>query len=230
MSERFFIDTLPLGNQAVLKGDEARHLTRVLRAKIGDAVRLFNGRGSEWPAQVVQIGRDTVSLEIGTACVDRPSDSRLLTVAAALPKGDRQKWMVEKLTELGVGRLSPLATTRGVAEATAGAQARLERGVIEACKQCGRNTLMEVAAGHTLDQLLAAIPAGTYGLIAHPGGSPLNTGALRAATAVLALVGPEGGFTDDELVAADRSGLVSVSLGPHILRVETAAISLAAQF
>ncbi|MCX7404760.1 MAG: RNA methyltransferase RsmE [Planctomycetaceae bacterium] len=230
MSERFFIDTLPLGNQAVLKGDEARHLTRVLRAKIGDAVRLFNGRGSEWPAQVVQIGRDTVSLEIGAACVDRPSDSRLLTVAAALPKGDRQKWMVEKLTELGVGRLIPLATTRGVAEATAGAQARLERGVIEACKQCGRNTLMEVAAGHTLDQLLAAIPAGTYGLIAHPGGSPLNTGALRAATAVLALVGPEGGFTDDELVAADRSGLVRVSLGPHILRVETAAISLAAQF
>ena len=230
MSERFFIDTLPLGNQAVLKGDEARHLTRVLRAKIGDAVRLFNGRGSEWPAQVVQIGRDTVSLEIGTACVDSPSDSRLLTVAAALPKGDRQKWMVEKLTELGVGRLIPLATTRGVAEATAGAQARLERGVIEACKQCGRNTLMEVAAGHTLDQLLAAIPAGTYGLIAHPGGSPLNTGALRAATAVLALVGPEGGFTDDELVAADRSGLVRVSLGPHILRVETAAISLAAQF
>ncbi len=230
MSERFFIDTLPLGNQAVLKGDEARHLTRVLRAKIGDAVRLFNGRGSEWPAQVVQIGRDTVSLEIGAACVDSPSDSRLLTVAAALPKGDRQKWMVEKLTELGVGRLIPLATTRGVAEATAGAQARLERGVIEACKQCGRNTLMEVAAGHTLDQLLAAIPAGTYGLIAHPGGSPLNTGALRAATAVLALVGPEGGFTDDELVAADRSGLVRVSLGPHILRVETAAISLAAQF
>ena len=230
MSERFFIDTLPLGNQAVLKGDEARHLTRVLRAKIGDAVRLFNGRGSEWPAQVVQIGRDTVSLEIGAACVDSPSDFRLLTVAAALPKGDRQKWMVEKLTELGVGRLIPLATTRGVAEATAGAQARLERGVIEACKQCGRNTLMEVAAGHTLDQLLAAIPAGTYGLIAHPGGSPLKTGALRAATAVLALVGPEGGFTDDELVAADRSGLVRVSLGPHILRVETAAISLAAQF
>ncbi len=230
MSERFFIDTLPLGNQAVLQGDEARHLTRVLRAKIGEAVRLFNGRGSEWPAQVVQIGRDTVSLEIGAACVDRPSDSRLLTVAAALPKGDRQKWMVEKLTELGVGRLIPLATTRGVAEATAGAQARLERGVIEACKQCGRNTLMEVAAGHTLDQLLAAIPAGTYGLIAHPGGSPLNTGALRAATAVLALVGPEGGCTDDELVAADRSGLVRVSLGPHILRVETAAISLAAQF
>lgn len=230
MSERFFIDTLPLGNQAVLKGDEARHLTRVLRAKIGDAVRLFNGRGSEWPAQVVQIGRDTVSLEIGAACVDSPSPSRLLTVAAALPKGDRQKWMVEKLTELGVGRLIPLATTRGVAEATAGAQARLERGVIEACKQCGRNTLMEVAAGHTLDQLLAAIPAGTFGLIAHPGGSPLNTGALRAATAVLALVGPEGGFTDDELVAADRSGLVRVSLGPHILRVETAAISLAAQF
>ena len=142
MSERFFIDTLPLGNQAVLKGDEARHLTRVLRAKIGDAVRLFNGRGSEWPAQVVQIGRDTVSLEIGAACVDRPSDSRLLTVAAALPKGDRQKWMVEKLTELGVGRLIPLATTRGVAEATA----------IEHARELLRDSQGKVAKGQSSDK------------------------------------------------------------------------------
>jgi 16S rRNA (uracil1498-N3)-methyltransferase len=138
--------------------------------------------------------------------------------------------MAEKLTELGAARLVPLETTRGVAEATASAQARLERVVIEACKQCGRNTLMEIAAGRPLDRLLAEVPAGACVVIAHPGGKPLAADIVPAtATAMLALVGPEGGFTDDELITADRAGAIRVSLGPHILRVETAAIALAAR-
>jgi 16S rRNA (uracil1498-N3)-methyltransferase len=138
--------------------------------------------------------------------------------------------MVEKLTELGAARLVPLETTRGVAEATASAQARLERVVIEACKQCGRNTLMEIAAGRPLDRLLAEVPAGACVVIAHPGGAPLDVATMPpTATAMLALVGPEGGFTDDELCIADRAGVIRISLGPHILRVETAAIALAAR-
>ena len=107
---------------------------------------------------------------------------------------------------------------------------RLARGVIEACKQCGRNTLMEIATGRTLAQLLDQMPSGSYGLIAHPCGSPLDRTAMAEATEVIAMVGPEGGFTDEELAAAEQAGLVRVSLGPHILRVETAAISLAALF
>jgi 16S rRNA (uracil1498-N3)-methyltransferase len=138
--------------------------------------------------------------------------------------------MVEKLTELGAARLLPLETTRGVAEATASAQARLERVVIEACKQCRRNTLMEIAAGRPLDRLLAEVPAGACVVIADPGGRPLDTAnAPPATTAMIALVGPEGGFTDDELCMADRAGVIRISLGPHILRVETAAIALAAR-
>ena len=89
---------------------------------------------------------------------------------------------------------------------------------------------MEIATGHTLAQLLDEMPSGTYGLIAHPDGSPLDRTAMAETTGVIAMVGPEGGFTDDELAAAERAGLTRVSLGPHILRVETAAISLAAHF
>ena len=230
MSERFFITTQPAGDRAVLEGDEARHLTRVLRAKVGDTVSLFDGRGREWPARVASLGRDRVELDTTEPTVDPVPVAIPLTLAVALPQGDRQKWMVEKLTELGAARLVPLETTRGVAEATASAQARLERVVIEACKQCGRNTLMEIAAGHPLKRLLAEVPAGACVVIAHPDGTPLDVAAIpTTATEIIALVGPEGGFTDEELGVADRAGVIRISLGPHILRVETAAIALAAR-
>lgn len=230
MSERFFITTQPAGDHAVLEGDEARHLTRVLRAKVGDTVSLFDGRGREWPARVASLGRDRVELDTTEPTVDPVPVAIPLTLAVALPKGDRQKWMVEKLTELGAARLVPLETTRGVAEATASAQARLERVVIEACKQCGRNTLMEIAAGRPLERLLAEVPAGACVVIAHPGGRSLDVAAIpTTATEIIALVGPEGGFTDEELGTADRAGVIRISLGPHILRVETAAIALAAR-
>lgn len=230
MSERFFITTQPAGDRAVLEGDEARHLTRVLRAKVGDTVSLFDGRGREWPARVASLGRDRVELDTTEPTVDPVPVAIPLTLAVALPKGDRQKWMVEKLTELGAARLVPLETTRGVAEATASAQARLERVVVEACKQCGRNTLMEIAAGRPLERLLAEVPAGGCVVIAHPGGRSLDVAAIpTTATEIIALVGPEGGFTDEELGTADRAGVIRISLGPHILRVETAAIALAAR-
>ena len=113
MSERFFITTPPDGDRAVLAGDEARHLTRVLRAKVGDTVSLFDGTGREWPARVASLGRDRVELDTGKPAIDSLPSEIPLTLAVALPKGDRQKWMVEKLTELGAARLIPLETARG---------------------------------------------------------------------------------------------------------------------
>jgi len=230
MSERFFMPVPPVAGAATLTGDEARHLTRVLRAKVGDAVVLFDGMGHEWPARIVSIGRDRVELDTAELLSNPPANGIPLTLAVALPKGERQKWMVEKLTELGAARLVPLETTRGVAEATASAQARLERVVIEACKQCGRNTRMEISSGRSLDRLLAAVPADACVVIAHPDGRPLTADIVPAAALeVIALVGPEGGFTDQELTAAEHAGVIRISLGPHILRVETAAIALAAR-
>jgi 16S rRNA (uracil1498-N3)-methyltransferase len=102
--------------------------------------------------------------------------------------------------------------------------------VIEACKQCGRNTLMEIATGRPLDRLLAEVPADVCVVIAHPGGRPLTADTVPASAGeVIALVGPEGGFTDQELAIAEHAGVIRISLGPHILRVETAAIALAAR-
>ena len=229
MSERFFVATPPAAGRAILSGDEARHLTRVLRARVGDAVTLFDGRGQAWQAQVAAIGRHDVELETGAAVADPPTACRPLSLAVALPKGERQKWLVEKLTELGATRLIPLVTTRGVAEATPAARERLMRGVIEACKQCGRNRLMEIPEPESLADLVVRKDPAVAGIIAEPGGGSLEAAIPRAASEILALVGPDGGFTPDELATARAAGFVPVSLGPHVLRIETAAIAVAAR-
>ena len=232
MSERFFLATPPHGSTASLTGDEARHLARVLRAKVGDTVRVFDGSGTEWPARIDAIGRDRVDLAVGPPIDPVAKKGPLLTIAVALPKGERQKWMVEKLTELGAARLVPLVTSRGVAEATPSAIERLKRSVIEACKQCGRSTLLEIGEPRPLVACVAEKPAGSLGFVADPGGIPIG-GAIPPSLSnegfgVLAVVGPEGGFTDEELAAAVAAGFTAVSLGPHVLRIETAAIAIAA--
>ncbi|MFM8633349.1 MAG: RsmE family RNA methyltransferase [Planctomycetia bacterium] len=231
MSERFFLTTPPRDGRAILEGDEARHCSRVLRAKLGDMISVFDGHGTEWPARVAGISRDAVTLDLGEPRPAEPAPPIRLTLAVALPKGERQKWLVEKVTELGVTRLVPLITERGVAEATGGARARLERGVIEACKQCGRNTLMEIAAPATLGELAARHPT-SLRLIAHPGGGPLGDQPIAAPgleiLEIVAAIGPEGGFSPEEFQLATAAGFLPVSLGTHILRIETAAIAVAA--
>jgi 16S rRNA (uracil1498-N3)-methyltransferase len=225
MSERFFLAEPPSHGRGRLVGDEARHLVRVMRCRVGDEVVAFDGRGTSWRARVASIGRDEAVLDLGAAVVEAATRDAPLTLAVALPKGDRQKWLVEKLTELGVPRLVPLVTTRGVAEATPAAVERLGRSVIEACKQCGRDTLMAIAEPRTVAEVVAAHRA-TGGIVgADRGGAPL-AGFDRP---VVALVGPEGGFTAEELAAVEAAGGRRVSLGPHVLRIETAAIALAAR-
>ena len=227
MSDRFFLASPPADGRCELVGDEARHLVRVLRARVGDAVEVFDGCGRAWPARVTTIGRDRVGLEVGPP-QEAAAAPALLTLAVALPKGDRQKWLVEKLTELGCARLVPLVTTRGVAEATPGALDRLSRGVVEACKQCGRNTLMEIAPPQTVAAVLGGLDATTLGIVADPAGRPAGSLVGSHAGPMLALVGPEGGFTTGEIAAAEAAGCHRLVLAPHILRIETAAVAVAA--
>lgn len=229
MSERFHITTPPVAGRVSLGGDEARHLARVMRAKIGDEVVLFDGRGQAWPARVAAIGRGEVVLEAGEPLAPCPGRGSSLTLAVALPKGERQKWLVEKLTELGVDTLVPLSTERGVAEATPAAIERMKRGVIEAAKQCGRNTLMAIGNPATVAEVVASQSAAAVGLVADPAGGPFDEGAWRTASEVIGLIGPEGGFTAAELSHAAAAGWPPVALGFHVLRVETAAVALASR-
>ena len=226
MSERFFVERPITGCTAELVEAEAQHLTRVMRAAVGDEVVLFDGSGAEFAAKVARLAKSVVQLEILERREVNLEPGVELTLAVALPKGERQKWLVEKLTELGAARLVPLITERGVAQPVDAAVARLRRAVIEASKQCGRNRLMEIAPPREAVEYFTDDTL-SMKLIAEPGGELLGSLALDV-TQLTCAIGPEGGFTPAEVKAALENQWRPVSLGRSILRIETAAIAVAA--
>jgi 16S rRNA (uracil1498-N3)-methyltransferase len=232
MADRYFVESQVISDRATLIGDEAHHLLHVMRAKMGQQVTLFDGSGVEFLARIDRLGRSEVDLSI-VERMERNRESRLgLTLAVALPKGDRQRWLVEKAVELGVTRLIPLETTRGVAQPTDKALARLRRAVIEASKQCGRNRLLEIAASQPFAAVIQSpMQPGGLRVLADPSGDAKLGEILRAVSDLRTLeaaIGPEGGWTGDELTLARVHGWQLIGLGPRILRVETAAMAVAA--
>jgi 16S rRNA (uracil1498-N3)-methyltransferase len=225
-----------VGACITLDGSEAHHLAHVMRAKPGARVVLFDGSGAEFTAEVLRVGRSHVELTIVDGRnVDRELDFDL-TLAVALPKGERQSWLVEKGVELGVTRIVPLIAARSVAQPIDKALDRLRRTVVEASKQCGRNRRMEIEAPRRWAEFAAESSPSACRMVAHPGGGapPASRGIrelrdlIAAADRVMAAIGPEGGFTDEEIAAAVAAGWTPVDLGPRILRVETAALFAAA--
>lgn len=231
MSERFFVDHDFREPTVTLTGAESHHLTHVLRKRIGDAVTLFNGRGLEAQGAIHEIARKQTVVRI-TGVRELPGDGgRDVTLAVAVPKGERFRWLVEKAAELGVRRLIPLQTTRSVVAPGEGKLGKARQAAIEAAKQCGAARLMEIDDLTDWQTLLDNHPdMGAAIFVAHPGGTPLADAlaAIDPQMPLLLGVGPEGGFTDEEVAAARFRGAISVDLGPRILRVETAALSLAA--
>jgi len=233
MSERFFCDVPITGGQVTLEGPEAHHLVHVMRAKVGDRVVLFDGSDAEFSALVTEIGRAAVVLQI----CDRQSASRepprQLILGVAMPKGERQRWLVEKAVELGVAEVVPLITARAVAQSREGTRRRLERTIIEASKQCGRNSLMRLGNAIRIEDYLASERPEADRWIAHPCHDLPATVSPTALThgqtpeVIHVAVGPEGGFTNQEIALAADHGWRVVDLGPRVLRVETAAIAMA---
>jgi len=220
MADRFYTsEPLTLG-EFVLSGPEAHHLAHVSRIGEGEVVALFNGDGLEYTASVLSVGKKQVVLQV--IAVESPRRERAfrLHIASALPKGDRGDFLVEKLTELGVTDFTPLITERGVVIPKETKVEKFERAVIEASKQCGRNVLMRIHPPRKLADWLKVETLPRCRLLAHPGGRRLAVGDEDVAIAI----GPEGGFTDGEVAAATQNGFEIISLGPRILRIETAAI------
>lgn len=233
---RFLVETLPATGAVELNESESRHASNVLRMQTGDAVILFDGQGGEAHGVLDLVGKRSVTVNV----LSRSDADRELPVAlellVALPKGDRQKSLIDALVQLGVTRLTPLECQRGVAQPNANALQRLERGVVEASKQCGRNRLLSIQIPSSIEQLVAAAPATasavTPSFFAHPYGPSLG---LASAAPELAnvqelrvAIGPEGGFTDSECELFRTHGWQQVTLGARILRIEVAAVMVAA--
>jgi 16S rRNA (uracil1498-N3)-methyltransferase len=236
MADRFYVNRALGEGELSLVGPEAHHLAVVCRARPGGRVVLFNGDGRDYPAAVVECTRKSVTLEVAVPVEVARELPYRVEVAAPLPKGDRGDFLVEKLTELGATRFVPLRTSRTVVEPRESKLDRLQRVVVEASKQCGRNVLMEVGRLTDWDDHVRAIAGAARRRVAHlkPRGAD-GDGARRGesprptppAEDVSVAVGPEGGLTPAEVETAVAQGWEVVDLGPRILRVETAAIALA---
>ncbi len=232
MSHRFYCPQLAEAGSVTLTDSEAHHLAHVLRSQPDDIVELFNGNGLVATCRVVLIRKRDVELEVQSARSEEPPQ-KILTIATAVPKGDRFDWLIEKATELGVSRLIPLTTSRSVVDPRTSKLDKLRQTVVAACKQSGRNHLMEIGAVTSWPEFIKQFVPDHTVLIAHPQGDSLESiGSLVAnhEKPLLVAIGPEGGFSEVEIQLALRAGAKSVALGRQILRIETAAIGLAAKF
>ncbi len=211
----------------VLSETESRHAASSRRLAVGDEVVLFDGRGSEARGQIESIDRRAVRVEIAT--VDRrDADAPVgLTLAVAFPKGPRQDVLVEKCTELGVASIWPMRCQRSIAEPSAHRLRKLRRTVIEACKQSQRAWLCELREPVSFAEVIGAVGQFEAAVIADGSTDGSNVGGPTSHKSVLVLVGPEGGFTAEELSAARDAGCGTLRLGQTILRTETAAIAAA---
>jgi 16S rRNA (uracil1498-N3)-methyltransferase len=225
MADRYFVNQ-PLGRGIVeVDGPEAHHLATVCRLRTGDTLHLFNGDGREYPAVVRGVARRAVSLEITAEESTAHELPFRLEIAAPLPKGERAPFLVEKLTELGVTTFTPLQSVRSVVLPREAKLDRLQRHVIEASKQCGRNILMGIAPLTQWSDFLRRADLPARRVLLHPDGAAMEMG---PSADVVAAVGPEGGFTEEEVARAVGAGWLAVGMGSHILRVETAALAVAA--
>jgi 16S rRNA (uracil1498-N3)-methyltransferase len=218
------------GGRLVLAGDEHRHVARVLRARPGESLTLFDGAGGEVEATIVAVGAREVELSLGERrAAPAAAPAVAITLLVAVPRGERMDWLVQKTTELGVTRIVPVSSERSVArpEAGSGRKPRWEKIAREAARQCGRADVPRIEEPTELAAALAdtALPSRRLALWEGERGRSLGAAlAADAAVPTAILVGPEGGFAADEVAEAVRAGFVAVGLGPRILRVETAAV------
>lgn len=225
---RFYLP-LPLhtGQQLELPTETFRHAIQVLRLNAGETLSLFNGEGGEYLARLTSVSKRSATALLESHLPSNPESPLHLTLVQAIIKPDKMDFALQKAVELGVATIQPLITQRSVVriskEQTDKKQAHWQGIVQAACEQSGRTRLPDVATPQTLDDWLATPVSGSR-LILAPGEFP-RIHALPAdlPTPIAVLIGPEGGFSDEEVAQCRQAGVTAVALGPRILRAETAS-------
>ena len=227
---RLFTDqSLTPGDQVVLKGDVAQHLGRVLRARAGDHIGLFNGDGQEFAAQVLTVGKREITVDIGSAATPDTESLVRTTLGLCLSKGDRFDWAIQKATELGVGAIAPLYSERVDFNIPPD---RIEKRIahwqqiaISACEQCGRVRIPAVSTPQPLQQWVQSVAAEhKWVLHCDDHGAPKPVAGVATPADAALLIGPEGGLTDQEVARACENSFEVLQLGPRVLRTETAPV------
>lgn len=224
---RLYVEQPLVHNHAVqIDGAQAHYLLNVMRMKVGDPLKLFDGHSGEWLGVVETVAkRDLIlRLECQLRPLERVAD---LWLAAAPIRRARYDWVAEKACELGVARFIPMLTSRAVVDKVK--EERLRAHMIEAAEQCGRTALPDVAAPVKLLSLLKSIEGRTIFLADEQGGTPMADAVKARPGPALILIGPEGGFDDAERAAIRAHPCaMPISLGALILRADTAAVAAVA--
>jgi 16S rRNA (uracil1498-N3)-methyltransferase len=226
---RVFVHAALAPRQRVtLDGEAAAHLGRVLRARPGDAIVLFDGSGPEYDGEIAAATRRTIEIRVGASREADRESSLQLVLLQGVCRGERMDWVVRKATELGVTAIRPVLAARSVVKLDAARAAnRLEHWhaiIISACEQCGRNRLPALLEPLPVAAALAA-HAEAAGLLLDPEARHGPETLQRPTGALCLLVGPEGGLDEAERAAASAAAYRGIRLGPRILRTETAALT-----
>lgn len=233
MSARLHVDPARMAGDTVVVADEDyRYLMRVLRLVAGDRVTLFDGHGGEADAEITRVGPRAVELVVRERRRGEASTGPLLTLIQALARGEKLDLVVQKATELGVGRIVPVTTERAVPRLEtirAGSRrARWQKIAREAARQSGRADVPEIDPVTPFPIAVAAAPRESLKLILWEnarGHRMREALPASAPSGIVVAVGPEGGFSDGEIEQARAAGFVAVGLGPRILRTETASLA-----
>ena len=227
---RFFIDYAPaVGTSATIEGGDARHIAGALRMTPGETLTLCDGAGTDYVCTITAVDRETVTLSVDSATPTTAEPSLAVTLYMGLPKGDKMELIIQKCVELGVTAIVPVATSRCIVKLdgkdAAKKQARWQKIANEAAGQSGRGILPVVETPITWKQALTRFEKENTLLCYEGGGQPIGKLVSPADTAVSLVVGPEGGFDPAEVEAVTAIGGKIATLGPRILRCETAPIA-----
>jgi 16S rRNA (uracil1498-N3)-methyltransferase len=231
MKTRLFVSSeLINGTEIELDGDRARYLGRALRARVGDKVNVFNGEGAEWTAAILHISKNTITLRVENNHEAGTESPLKIHLVQGISRGERMDLVIQKATELGVKRITPVITEYGVVkldESRANKRRdHWQKIATSAVEQTGRVRLPLVDTPIPLKNWFGDKPKEVdTELILKPGATTTLVSVPSPETKVCVLIGPEGGFSDGEYEDAKIAGFKAVSLGPRILRTETAAIA-----
>jgi 16S rRNA (uracil1498-N3)-methyltransferase len=223
------------GQQAIIDGpQEIRHIRNVLRLREGDPVILFDGEGKEYQASIVRITQEKVILSLKPKAAPVPMESPVkIILGVALLKASKFDWLLQKVTEIGVSEVVPFSSSHVVPRwgegQTGSRRARWGKIAAEAAKQCGRAAIPKIHPLHSFEEVLAFDCGPARKILLWEKEKAVTLGETVAhSSKVIVLVGPEGGFSDEEARQAQAAGFQPVRLGPRILRAETAGITIVA--
>ena len=224
---RFFIDGTADG-RAYIAGADALHIAKALRMRPGEALTLCDGKGTDFDGVLETVTDRQVTVRISASRPSQAEPTLAVTLYQGLPKGDKMDWIIQKAVELGVTAVVPVATRRSVARLEGKAdkkQERWQRIAAEAAGQCGRGMLPSVERPLSWSQALSCLSGEPALVFYEGGGRPLRELVTPSTRRLSVFVGPEGGFDPEEIDAIRRQGGGVATLGPRILRCETAPLA-----